>query len=75
VLKAPSFRSLQKFCVLAWHGIALFLTAMQSTHGEHWRSSVERLLGRFLFSKRGRSLPSRGSPLRWKYCQRGRDDD
>jgi type II secretory pathway component PulF len=37
---------LQKFCVLGpVYGIALFLAyTMQSTHGEHWRSSVERLL-------------------------------
>ena len=37
---------LQKLCVLVpVYGIAFFLVyAMQSTHGEHWRASIERLL-------------------------------
>ncbi len=36
----------QKLCVLApVYGLALFLSyAMQSTHAEHWRAAVERLL-------------------------------
>lgn len=36
----------QKLCVLLpIYGLAFFLVyAMQSTHGEHWRASVERLL-------------------------------
>src|SRR6185295_270757 len=39
----------QNFCVLvAVYGLALFLAyAMQATHDEYWRASVERLLAAF----------------------------